>query len=158
MVTSIDAKIFRLPNGELIETEKLEAEIKRICHYVNYVTLAIKDDKYLIALIFPNKALFSNPDYEKSPEEGCFCPRNLKELGKCLSGCMHTMNVKLLPGFAKINSAVIINTELSTADGTLTPSLSLIPENVINKYRPHLNNLFGDKTPVKEEVFNMKFN
>lgn len=157
MVSSIDAKIFRLPNGELIETEKLEAELKKICHYVEYVTLAIKDNEYLIAIIFPNKSLFSNPDYEKSPEEGCYCPRNLEELGKCLFGCMHSINNKLLPGFAKINSAVIINTELSIADGTLTPSLNILPENVVNKYRPHLNNLFGGKAVVKEKVFNMKF-
>ena len=155
--TSIDEKVLTLPNGQLVETEKLEKEIGRICHYVHHVALAVKDGKYLVAMIFPNKSLFSNPDYEKSPEEGCFCPRNLKELGKCLSGCMHSINVKLLPGYAKINSAVIVNTELSVIDGTLTPAQTIISENVIKKYKAHLKNLFGDKIPVKEEVFNMKF-
>ena len=155
--TSIDERVLTLPNGQLVEAEKLEKEIRRICHYVHHVALAVKDGKYLVAMIFPNKSLFSNPDYEKSPEEGCFCPRNLKELGKCLSGCMHTINVKLLPGYAKINSAVIVNTELSVIDDTLTPAQTIISENVIKKYKAHLKNLFGDNIPVQEEVFNMKF-
>ena len=155
--TSIDDKVLKLPNGQLVEPEKLEKEIGRICHYVHHVALAVKDGKYLVAMIFPNKALFSNPDYEISPEEGCFCPRNLKELGKCLSGCMHTINLKLLPGYAKINSAVIVNSELSLTDGTLTPELNIIPANVIKIYKDHLKNLFGEKIPVKEEVFNMNF-
>ena len=70
---------------------------------------------------------------------------------------MHTINVKLLPGYAKINSAVIVNTELSVIDDTLTPAQTIISENVIKKYKAHLKNLFGDNIPVQEEVFNMKF-
>lgn len=157
MFTSIDNKVFRLSNGQLVEAEILEEEIKRICHYVNYVTLAIKDRINLVAIIFPNKKLFSNPDYKNLPEEGCFCPRNLKELGKCISCCMHTINVKLSPGFSKIDSALIIDTELSVIDGTLTPALDIIRENVIKKYKDHINNIFGEKILVKEEVFNVKF-
>ncbi len=156
--TSIENKVHKLSNGQLVDTALLEQEIKKICHYVQDVTITVKDEKYLTAIIFPNRKLFSNPDYQKTPEEGCFCPRNLNEIGKCLSGCMNTMNLGLLPGYAKINSAVIINTALSVEDGTLTPALGVIDDNVIRKYKDHLDNLYGGKIQVKEEVFNMQFN
>ena len=140
MFTPIDKTISQLPNGQLVNAELLEKEIKKICHYVHYVVIVQNDEQYVVAMIFPNRELFSNPDYEKTPEEGCFCPRSLEELGKCLSGCMHTINSKLLPGYAKINSAVIINTDLSVVEGTLTPGLNTIPTNVIGRYKHHLDN------------------
>jgi long-subunit acyl-CoA synthetase (AMP-forming) len=136
--TSIDESKMTLPNGQLIDTELLEREIKRICHYVHHVVLTLRDGKTLIAIIFPNRSLFTNPDYEKSREEGCFCPRNLHELGKCLAGCMHSINVKLLPGSAKIDSALIINTELQGEDAIGGPgqginSKMLLPDmNIIS--------------------------
>ncbi len=155
---ALNNNLVKLSNGQEVDRVTLEKEIKRICHYVQNVVIALKDEKQVVALIFPNKRLFSNPDYEKSPEEGCFCPRNLKEIGKCLSGCMHTLNLTVKPGFSKIHSAIIINSELSIEEGTLTPAFDVIDEQVIIKYNEHLNNLFGDKLLVKEEVFNIKFN
>ncbi len=154
--TAIDESKLTLPNGHSVDTELLEKEIKRICHYVHYVVLALKDGKTLVAMIFPNRSLFTNPDYEKSPEEGCFCPRNLKELGKCLSGCMHSINMKLLPGSEKIDSAVIVNADLLAEAGMIDPGAEVNKNNVIARYNNHLKNLFGDKLPVNEEVFNMK--
>jgi long-subunit acyl-CoA synthetase (AMP-forming) len=156
--TPIYSKILTLSNGDSVDIELLEKETKRICHYVQYVAFALKDEKKLVAMIFPSRKLLSNPDYEKTPEEGCFCPRNLNELGKCLSGCMHTLNLTLLPGYAKINSAVIINDQLSVEDETLTPTLCIVPDKITKKYKDHLYNLFGHKIIVKEEAFNMKFN
>ena len=156
MYTLIGNKELQLSNGQVVLPEVLEYEIRKICHYVQHVVLTLKDGQSVIALIFPNKALFSKPDYEQSPEEGCFCPRTLGELGRCLSGCMHSINTKVLPGKAKIQAAVIINTGLSVSDGTLDQDLNIIPENVIKKYNDHLENLFGARLPVTEEVFNMK--
>jgi long-subunit acyl-CoA synthetase (AMP-forming) len=158
MIKAIEGNMTKLSNGQLLDTELLKKEIRRVCHYVQHVILVLKDERSVVAVIFPNKELLANPDYEKTPEEGCFCPRNLQEIGKCLSGCMHTLNLTLRPGYAKINSAVIINTELSVEDGTLTPALKAIPENILKKYDNHLRNLFGDKMFVREEAFNMKFN
>ncbi len=153
---SIEQKVATLPNGTIVDTEQLIKDIKKTCHYVQYVTIGAKDDTDVFAVIFPSRKLFSAPDYEKSPEEGCFCPRHLNELGKCLSGCMQTINNSLQTGYAKINSAVIINSELSMHDGLLTPELEIIPDNAFKKFNTHLNNLFGDNKYVDEEVFNMK--
>jgi long-subunit acyl-CoA synthetase (AMP-forming) len=144
-----------LPNGLLVNRELLESEIKKICHYVQHTILVIKDDETLLAMIFPNRSLFTKPDYERSPEEGCFCPRSLPELGKCLSGCLQSLNHKLLSGNAKIDVAVIINTELSVSDGTLTSDLKPVVNIVTEKYGNYMRNLFGEQLPVKEDVFNM---
>ena len=145
----------KLPNGLLVDRELLVNEIKKICHYVHFVVLAVKDEQTLVAMIFPNRSLFTKPDYVKSPEEGCFCPRNLPELGKCLTGCMHSLNHKLLPGYAKVNAAVIVNSELSFNDGTLTADLKPVVNIVTEKYGNHMRNLFGEQLPVKDDVFNM---
>lgn len=154
--TLVDNKVNNLANGQLVDTDYLAKEITNICHYVQHVVIGLRDNKYLFALIFPNQSLFKKPDYTKIPEEGCFCPRNMNELGKCLSGCIESLNSTLPKGYAKIHSAMIINTELSVLDSTLTPALHTIPENVMTKYSDHIKNLFGEKIPVKEESFKMK--
>ncbi len=156
--TAIENKVIKLSNGKLVDTENLEREISRFCHYVQHVVIAQKDEKYTVAIIFPKIGLLTSPDYEKSPEEGCFCPRSLNELGKCLSGCLHTLNLELKSGYSKIDSAVIIKTELSIENKTLSPSSSAIASNVIAKYKAHLNNLYGDKVPVTEEAYSIKLN
>lgn len=142
-----------LSGGLLVDRQLIESQIRKACHYVEHVALAQRDGKNIVALIFPNKKFLSNPDYEKSPEEGCFCPRNLNELGRCLSGCFHTMNLIIEPGYAKLSSAAIVNSELSVEDGTLTSSGKINEHNVIEKYVNHLRNLCGEKIPVKEDVY-----
>jgi len=151
-----ESALILLPGGEVVDTNQLEFEIRKICHYVEYVVICLKDGELPVAMIFPNRKLLANPDYEKSPEEGCFCPRNLTELGRCLTGCMNTMNNLLMKGSAKVYSAIIINSPLSVEDGTLTPALKTNAEIILEKYGNHLKNLFGGNFPVSEESFKMK--
>jgi len=146
-------RIFKLSNGEKVVPTDLEKEIELKCHYVAYSIVSGIGRDYPVALIFPNKKLLKNPDYEISPSEGCFNPRNLKELSKCLRGCMHEANCTIKQKFTKIKGAVIIDDELSVDNHTLTPSMKLAPKNVLNKYKDHLNNLYGADVPVDEEVF-----
>ena len=157
ILTLADNKVSKLSNGQLVDTEYLEKELRKTCHYVQYVVIGLKDGRYPFAIIFPNHIMFTKPNYEKIPEEGCFCPRNINEIGRCLSGCINSLNHQLLPEYARINAALIIGAELSVEDGTLTPALQTIPENIITKYKNHISNLFGSKMPVSEETYNMKF-
>ncbi len=55
--------------------------------------------------------------------------------------------------FAKIKSAAIINSELSLDDRTLTPSMKVAPKNVLEKYKAHLKNMYGENVPTEEEVY-----
>ena len=43
--------------------------------------------------------------------------------------------------------------ELSLDNNTLTPSMKMAPKNVVDKYKSHLMNMYGDKVPVDEEVY-----
>ncbi len=155
MYVPVENMEMTLPNGLLVDRDLLEHEIKKICHYVHHVVFVVKDNLLLAAMIFPNRSLFSKPDYKLSPEEGCFCPRSIPELGKCLAGCMNSLNHKLISGYAKVNAAVIVNSELSVIDGTLTTDLKPVVNTVAEKYRNHIRNLFGELLPVQEEDFKM---
>jgi len=146
-------RIFKLSNGEKVIPTDLEKQIELKCHYVQYAVVSGNGEEHPVALIFPNKKLLENPDYELTPEQGCFCPRSLNELGKCLTGCLHIANNTIGQKFAKVKSAAIIMDELSLDDKTLTPSMKMAPKNVLEKYKAHLQNLYGDNVPVDEEVY-----
>lgn len=151
-------RIFKLSNGEKVIPTDLERAIELKCHYVQYAIVAGSGREYPVALIFPNKKILQSPDYQLSPEEGCFCPRSLNELGRCLTGCLAKANESIGQKFSKIKSAAIIMEELSVDANTLTPSLKVAPKNVVEKYKAHLHNLYGEHIPVEEEVYVIELN
>lgn len=146
-------RIFKLSNGEKVIPTDLERAIELKCHYVQYAVVSGSGEEHPVALIFPNKKLLDQPDYAISPDEGCFCPRNLNELGRCLTGCLEIANDSIGQKFAKVKSAAIILDELTLDNNTLTPSMKMAPKNVVEKYRAHLLNLYGNSVPVEEEVY-----
>jgi long-subunit acyl-CoA synthetase (AMP-forming) len=146
-------RIFKLSNGEKVVPTDLEKAIETKCHYVSYAIVSGSGEQHPVALIFPNKKLLEHPDYEITPRSGCFCPRNVNELGRCLNGCLHDANNAIGQKFAKVKSAVVIDSQLSLDDRTLTPSMKVAPKNVVEKYKDHLQNLYGDNVPVDEEVY-----
>lgn len=146
-------RIFKLSNGEKVVPTDLEKVIELKCHYVRHVIISGSGEDHPVALIFPNQKMLEKPDYQLSPEDGCFCPRSLSELGKCLQGCLHAANGDIKQKFSKIKSAAIINTELSLEDNTLTPSMKVAPKNVLEKYKAHLINMYGENVPTEEEVY-----
>ncbi|HLG34343.1 MAG TPA: AMP-binding protein [Bacteroidia bacterium] len=146
-------RIFKLSNGEKVVPSDLEKLIEMKCHYISFAMVVGSGQDYPVAILFPNKKLLKQPDYALSPEDGCFCPRNLDELGKCLHGCLHDANCGIGQKFAQIKAAMIIDDELSLEKGTLTPSMKVAPKNVVNAYRAHLQNLYGEDNPVEEEIY-----
>jgi len=146
-------RIFKLSNGEKVVPTDLEKLIELKCHYVSYAIVAGSGEEYPVALIFPNKKMLDNPDYEVSPFDGCFCPRNLNELSKCLTGCLHDANCGIKQKFAKIKAAAIVDDELSLEKNTLTPSMKVAPKIVLEKYKKQLFNLYEGKVPSEEDVY-----
>ncbi|MBI5857703.1 MAG: AMP-binding protein [Sphingobacteriales bacterium] len=146
-------RIFKLSNGEKVVPSDLEKLIELKCHYISFAMVVGNGEEYPVALLFPNKKLLEIPDYALSPNEGCFCPRNLNELSRCLRGCLHDANCGIGQKFAKIKSAMIINDELTLEKGTLTPSMKVAPKNVVKAYKAHLENLYGAKNLVDNEVY-----
>jgi long-subunit acyl-CoA synthetase (AMP-forming) len=146
-------RIFKLSNGEKVIPTDMEKLIQNKCHYISFALVNGSGEPYPVALLFPNKKLLDSPDYSISPMEGCFCPRNLEELGKCLQGCLHDANCGIGQKFSKIKAAAIIDDELSVENNTLTPSMKMAPKNVMQAYKVHLDNLYGADHPVGEEVY-----
>lgn len=149
-------RIFKLTNGEKVIPTEMEEIIHMKCHYVMHAMVVGGGTEYPAAVIFPNKRLFCNPDYRKSPEDGCFCPRTLDELGKCLQGCLRDANCLVNQKFSRIRYAMIIDDELSIEKSTLTPSLKISPGKVQEVYKAHIENLYGEDHDLKEEVFIVK--
>jgi long-subunit acyl-CoA synthetase (AMP-forming) len=146
-------RIFKLSNGEKVVPTDLEKVIELKCHYVQHVIISGSGEDHPVALIFPNQKMLEKPDYQMAPSDGCFCPRSLNELGKCLQGCLHDSNCDIKQKFSKIKSAAIINSQLSLDDNTLTPSMKVAPKNVLEKYKAHLVNMYGENVPTEEEVY-----
>ncbi|MBK6930973.1 MAG: AMP-binding protein [Saprospirales bacterium] len=149
-------RIFKLTNGEKVIPTEMEGLIQSKCHYVMYAMVVGGGSEFPVAILFPNKKMLENPNYEVSPEEGCFCPRNVGELGKCLHGCLHNANCGLLQKFSKIKYAMVIDAELNIENNTLTPSLKLAPNRVLEAYKAHIENLYGSSNPISEEVYVIK--
>jgi len=146
-------RIFKLSNGEKVIPTDLEKAIQLKCHYIQHVIISGSGEDHPVALIFPNKNMLLSPDYQVSPEEGCFCPRDLHELTKCLHGCLHDTNCDIKQKFSKIKSATLIDGELSLDDRTLTPSMKVAPNKVLEIYKTQLNNLYGKNVPIEEDVY-----
>ena len=151
-------RIFKLSNGEKVIPSDLEKAIELHCHYVQYVIVSGSGEEYPVALIFPNKTLLNQQDREEAANGKCACPKSLEELGKCLSGCLHTANESIGQKFSKIKAAAVIGEDLSLETNTLTPSMKVAPNNVIEKYRHHLLAMYGNHVPLEEEVFLVQLN
>ncbi len=149
-------RIFKLSNGEKVIPTEMENLIHSKCHFVSFAIVSGSGKEYPVALLFPNKNLLKNPSSDGAQITGCFCPKNLNELSSCLNGCLQIANSRIGQKFSKIQSAILINDELSFDKNTLTPSLKVAPNNVMNVYKAHLENLYGEENELKEEVFVIK--
>lgn len=146
-------RIFKLTNGEKVIPSEMEALIQSKCHYITFAMIVGGGEEFPVALLFPNKKALDHPSYEVSPDEGCFRPRSLSELGKCLHGCLQDANCGLTQKFSKIKYAMVIDDELSIEKNTLTPSMKVAPNKVVEAYRAHIENLYGAKNEISEDVY-----
>lgn len=146
-------RVFKLVNGEKVVPSEVEMVIQGKCHYVSFAIVTGNGHDHPVALIFPNRSMFGHPDFQLSPDEGCFCPRSVEELGKCLRGCLGQANCGIAEKFSRIKSAMIIDDELSIEKQTLTPSLKIAPNKILEAYRSHVENLYGAHNPLEESVY-----
>lgn len=146
-------RIFKLSNGEKVIPTDLEKLIEGKCHYISFAMVVGSGQEYPVALLFPNKKLLEKPDYLIAPEDGCFCPRNLSELKKCLHGCLHDANCGIGQKFARIKAAMLIDDELSLENGTLTSSMKAASAGILNVYRANLEFMYDDDAMQYDDVY-----
>lgn len=148
---SITDRIYKLSTNEKASAADLEKLIAERCHYVKHVAVSTDDKEHPVALIFPDKKLMDHPDYAVTPEEGCFCPRSLDELGRCLTGCLNLVNHQLYDLTSGIKSAVIINEEVGSENEKKPNS-----QDVLKKYKEMLHEKYGSNVPSSEEIYFIK--
>lgn len=149
-------RIFKLTNGEKVIPSEVETVLHSKCHYISFALVIGNGQEFPVALIFPNKKMIEHPDYQITPVEGCFCPRDLSELGKCLHGCLNDANCGIGQKFSRIKAAMLIDDELSVEKNTITPSMKVAPNNVADMYKGHIENLYGGKNILPQEVYIIK--
>jgi len=101
---------FRMGSEDTIASA-MQVVIEGKCHYISSSLIMGAGGNYPVAILFPDTNFLSHPDYQISPMEGCFCPRDLQELGKCLNGCLNDANCEIGQRFTKIKTFLIIENE-----------------------------------------------
>lgn len=132
-------------DGRKLTSEQVTELLKTTCHYVDYVVFTQNSKEQLVALIFPDKNQLLHPDYQKTPEEGCFCPRNLEEVGKCLTGCLKKANTDLTKQNTPISLAIIVGEKYTAENGKLT---DLGVEKIKNIIEQHKTQFLNDDVYV----------
>lgn len=127
-------------DGRKFTSEQVTGLLKTTCHYVDYVVFAQNSKEQLVALIFPDKNQLLHPDYQKTPEEGCFCPRNLEEVGKCLTGCLKKANIDLTKQNTPISLAIIVGEKYTAENGKLTDLGVEKIKNIIGQHKTQFLN------------------
>jgi hypothetical protein len=145
----IEPHVVELTSGDPADIFDIEKRILYICRYVKYAVIKKAEHGQTIALNFPNKKLFDHPDYVRSSEEGCFSPRSIKKIGKCLAGCLEDLNQSFRESSLKIYAAVIINHDLP-ADGSFSR------EQELEKYNLLLEEISSGYSSSDKEIYFMK--
>lgn len=146
-------RIFKLTNGEKVIPSEAEQLIQGKCNYISFALVSGAGKEFPVALLFPNKRALEHPSYEHIPFEGCFCPRTVAELSKCLQGCLNDVNCGFQQKFSRIRYAMMIDDELTVEKSTLTPSMKLAPNKVMDVYKAHIQNLYGSGNSLEQEVY-----
>jgi len=147
-------RIFKLLNAEKIIPTKTESSITGKCHYISYAYVAGSGKKYPVAILFPNRKLLDKKITGFDEEfEDCRRPKSLEELSNCLQKCLNDVNCGIKQKFSRINTAMLIDGELSVEDKTLTPSMKLAPNNVKEVYKAHIEKLYEPDVKLKEHVY-----
>ncbi len=146
-------RIFKLSNGEKVVPTEIEGMIQARCHYIAFALVEGGGREYPVALLFPNRQLLEHGGAESPTFEACVCPRSLEELSHCLHHCLQDINCGIGPEYARIRAAALIDDELSLDNRTLTPSMKVVPKQVLNVYRAELESLYGNAEPTREQVY-----
>ncbi len=93
----------------LINTD-IKMTIEGKCHYLSSSIIVGAESDFPVAIVFPNNQI-ENPQYEISPLEGCFCPKDMNELNKCLTGCLNDANCSIGKKFSAMKLFLIVEAE-----------------------------------------------
>lgn len=97
--------------SEVVNENLISRDIKMMiegkCHYLSSSIIVGADSDYPVAIVFPNNQM-KEPQYQISPLDGCFCPKDMNELNKCLTGCLNDANCAIGEKFSKMKAFLIV--------------------------------------------------
>lgn len=147
-------RIFKLSNAEKIVPTELESLIVGKCHYITHALVEGSGKNYPVALLFPNRMTIKESiNGNQVKFEDCVCPHSLEHLSMCLKNCLKDINCGLKQKFSRIKVAMLVDDELNVDNMTLTPSMKLAPNNVKSVYKTHIENMYGAKEKLEQDVY-----
>ena len=75
-----------------------------------------------------------------------------------MQNCLNDVNCGIKQNFSRIDTAMLIDCDLSVEDKTLTPSLKLAPNNVQNVYKAYIEKLYDSDINLTEQVYIIPLN
>lgn len=146
-------RMIRLSDGATFGKDELELKIEHQCHYVEYALVSTGKENIKIAIILPNTHQLEHPDYRKTIEEGCLCPKNLTELSHCLSSCIKTVNNNIQNKNDAVKIAAIIDQQMisKNEDGSINEN------KILEDCRTFLKEALKDKSAKHEHIYIMRF-
>lgn len=145
-------RIFKLSNAEKVVPTEIESLIHKDCAYLAHAFVTGNGKDYPVALLFPNRAMFSQQPDESQLMEGCRCPQNLDDYFRCLKNCLPRWNDLTDAKYARLQRAMLIDHELTIEGGELTPSMKVAPNVVGEVFRAEIESLYGSDEPAREDV------
>ncbi len=146
-------RIFKLTNAEKVVPTEIENLIIKDCAFLSHAFVTGGGHDYPVALLFPNKTMFSQMPDESSLKEGCECPHGLKDFALCLDRCLKNLNNSIDEKYSRIKSAMLVDYELSIENAELTPSMKLAPNVVCKVFKANIENLYGSDEVLSEKVY-----
>ncbi len=139
-------RIFKLSNAEKVIPSEIENMITRECPYLAWAFVTGSGKSRPVAILFPNRAMFTRVPEDARLPVACSCPRDAEELAHCLGHCLMQVNRGLDEEYCRMSSVMLVDHELSIETEELTPSMKLAPNVVGRAFKAHIEYLHGAET------------
>ncbi|NOY05106.1 MAG: AMP-binding protein [Chlorobi bacterium] len=146
-------RIFKLTNAEKVIPTEIENLITKDCAFLTHAYVTGSGRDHPVALLFPNKAMFSNIPDKSLLKGSCECPRSLADLSSCLNRCLRILNDSMTVKFYRLNAAMLVDYELSIENEELTPSMKLAPNVVGKVFKADIEALYDGKQVYSDKVY-----
>lgn len=149
-------RIFKLSNAEKVVPSEVENRIVGDCAFLSYALVTGSGRDYPVALLFPNRSMFNSQPDESRLKFGCKCPPDLQTLSCCLANCLALLNQNNDVRYSRLQSALLLDYELTIDNEELTPSMKLSPNKVADVFKARIEQLYGDNPIVEDDVYIIK--
>ncbi|MFQ6676421.1 MAG: AMP-dependent synthetase/ligase [Fidelibacterota bacterium] len=146
-------RIFKLSNAEMVIPSEIENLIVKDCAFLSQAFVAGSGQDHPVALLFPNKSMFSQMPDESHLKRGCRRPRSLEQLSWCLRTCLKELNQSLEIPYLRLGATMLLDRELTIENQELTPSMKLAPNVVGKVFKANIEHLYGSGRELNEKVY-----